>query len=191
MSSDAPIIHIHADESCLGNQNVDRERPGGAAGLIEHWAGGRWERRDYWICEPDTTNNRMALRSALEGLRYLKRRCRVLFVSDSQYLVKGMAEWVPAWKQRGWKRKGGGIENLTLWKALDLAAAAHEIEWRWVRGHHGHAKNEYANHLAIGAARRQDDSAGLAASRFDAWLAAERERGRYIDYYEFLPPGEG
>ena len=190
-SVDLPIVHVHADESCLGNQNQDRDRPGGAAGLLEHWVDGAWERRDYWISEPDTTNNRMALKSALEALGHLKRRCRVLFVSDSQYLVKGMSEWVRGWKARGWTRKQGAIENLELWKALDRAAAAQDVEWRWVRGHDGHPKNEYANHLATGAAKRQDHSDALAPSGFEAWLGAERERGRYLGYDEFRPPDEG
>jgi ribonuclease HI len=189
MSVPLPIVHVHADESCLGNQFQDRDRPGGAAGLVETWTGGRWERRDFWISEPDTTNNRMALKSALEALAHMKRRCRVQFVSDSQYLVNGMNEWVPGWKRRGWKRKGGAIENLELWQALDAAAAAHEVSWEWVRGHHGHPKNEYANHLATGAAKRQDASGGLAESGFERWLEAERSRGRYLDYHEFLPPG--
>jgi len=188
-TAEPPIVHVHADESCLGNQNQDRDRPGGAGGLLEHWLDGRWERRDYWISEPDTTNNRMAIQSAIEALSHLKRRCRVLFVSDSQYLVKGMAEWVRGWKARGWTRKQGPIENLELWKALDRAAAAQDVEWRWVRGHDGHPKNEYANHLATGAAKRQDRSEALATSGFEAWLAAERGRGRYLRYDEFLPPG--
>jgi ribonuclease HI len=189
MTDPTPIVHVHADESCLGNQNQDRDRPGGAGGLLEHWQGGRWERRDYWISEPDTTNNRMAIQSALEALGHLKRRCRVLFVSDSQYLVKGMSEWVRGWKARGWTRKQGAIENLALWQALEAAAAPHEVKWQWVRGHDGHPKNEYANHLATRAAKRQDRSDALVPSGFEAWLAAERERGRYLHFQEHAPPG--
>src|SRR5688572_13973969 len=159
--SELPPVYIHADESCLGNQFQDRDNPGGAAGLLEVWKDGVWVRRDYWISEPGTTNNRMALKSALEPLGALKRPCRVNFVSDSQYLVKGVREWVRGWKARGWMRKGGAIENLELWKALDEAAARHQVTWAWVRGHAGHPKNEYANHLATGAARRLDVSGGL------------------------------
>ncbi len=186
---EAPRILIHADESCLGNQFQDRDSPGGAAGLVEHWRGDRWERRDYWISEPGTTNNRMAIRSAIEGLTALKRPCRVQFVSDSQYLVKGMREWLPGWKRRGWKRKAGPIENLELWQALDRAAARHEVEWAWVRGHAGHPKNEYVNDLAVRAAKEQSASPGLVPSGFQAWLEREREeRGNYLDYAEFAPP---
>ena len=183
-----PLVHVHADESCLGNQFQDRDSPGGAAGLLEYWTGDRWERRDYWISEPGTTNNRMALRSAIEALGHLVKPSRVRFVSDSQYLVKGMSEWLPGWKAKDWKRKGGPIENLALWQELDGAVGLHRVEWRWVRGHAGHPRNEYANHLATGAARRQDRSSGLAPSGFERWLTEERARGRYGDFDENLPP---
>ena len=185
------VVHVHADESCLGNQFKDRDNPGGAAGLLEYWNGSRWERRDYWISERATTNNRMALRSAIEAFRHLTRPCRVLVVSDSQYLVKGMNEWMEGWKARDWQRKGGPIENLTLWQELEGAVGLHQVEWRWVRGHAGHPKNEYANHLATGAAKRLDASSGLLPSGFEAWLEAERAKKRYLDFHEFLPPGRG
>ena len=188
---DAPLVLIHADESCLGNQFKGRANPGGAAGLVEHWIRERWVRRDYWISEPDTTNNRMAIRSAIEGLRALTRPCRVRFVSDSQYLVKGMSEWLPGWKSRGWKRKKGPIENLGLWKELDRQSERHQVEWSWVRGHAGHPKNEYANDLAVHAARELSSSGGLVESGFQAWLQTQRdEKERYLDFYEFLPPDE-
>ena len=104
--------------------------PAAAAGVIEHWnaATERLTRWDYWISEPSTTNNRMALRSAIEALRLIDRkggRFRVLFTSDSQYLVKGMTEWVHGWMARGWRRKLGAIENLELWKQLVEATAPH------------------------------------------------------------------
>src|SRR5207342_1164209 len=100
----------------------------------------------------------------------------VLMVSDSEYLVKGMREWVPGWMVRGWKRKGGPIENLELWQELVRAARLHGVQWTWVRGHRGHAKNEYANDLAVKAAREQITSEGAVASGFEAWLAARREK---------------
>lgn len=182
------LVCIHADESCLGNQFGDQARPGGAAGLIELFNEKRgWIRRDYYVCEPDTTNNRMALRSAIEGLQALKGSCRVAFHSDSSYLVKGMKDWVPAWIARGWKRKGGPIENLELWQKLNKIADRHKIEWLWVRGHAGDAKNEYANHLAVQAARRQQSSDGLIDSGFQVWLEAQQERGRFLDFFD-LPP---
>jgi ribonuclease HI len=181
-------VIVHADESCLGNQFQARANPGGAAGLAEFWNGNGWVRRDYWISEPDTTNNRMAIRSAIEALRGFSRPCRLRFVSDSQYLVKGMREWLPGWKSRGWKRKGGAIENLELWKELDLEAARHDVGWEWVRGHAGHPRNEYANDLAVQAAREQTHSGGFRESGFEAWLERERARGRYPESVELPPP---
>ena len=183
-----PEIVIHADESCLGNQFRNRARPGGAGGLVEHWHSGAWVRRDFWISEPDTTNQRMAIRSGIEALTALTRRCHVRFVSDSRYLVSGMQDWLPQWKARGWKRKGGPIENLDLWKALDRISAAHEVDWSWVKGHAGLPRNEYANHLAVRAATQQDESGGLVDSKFEEWLEEEREKGRYLDFFEFTPP---
>ncbi len=189
MSKD--VLYIHADESCLGNQYKDRGSPGGAAGLVEVWRDGAWVRRDYWISEPDTTNNRMAIRSALEALRFLRRPCTVHFVSDSQYLVKGISEWMPGWKRRGWKRKAGPIENLELWQALDRALQRHDVRPSWVRGHAGHPRNEYANDLAVKAATEQTQSGGFVESGFQEWLDDQRERReKYMDFYEFLPPGE-
>jgi ribonuclease HI len=184
-----PTVTIHADESCLGNQFQGKASPGAAGGLVEVWKDGSWERRDYWLSEGDTTNNRMAIRSAIEPLRALTRPCSVRFVSDSQYLVKGVAEWLPGWKRRGWKRKTGPIENLALWQELDRELSRHRVETVWVRGHAGHPRNEYANHLATTAAKDQSSSGGLVTSAFEEWLDQERLRGRYMDYQEFLPPG--
>ena len=176
-------LRVYADESCLGNGR-EGANPGGAGGLIEHVAkSGRLTRWDFWLSEPATTNNRMALRSAIEALGVLSRKGRRLtveFTSDSQYLVKGMREWVPGWKARGWRRKDGAIENLALWQELDAAAAAHLVKWQWVRGHNGHPQNEYANHLATRAAREQSRSDGPVPSLYEQWLESERARGRLV-----------
>ncbi len=180
-----PIAVLHLDESCLGN-GLEGENPGGAAGLIEaRTARGRIERRDFYISSPATTNNRMALSGAIAGLQLLFRkgkRMRVLMVSDSEYLVKGMREWVPGWVSRGWKRKGGTIENLELWQALVASAKLHEVQWAWVRGHRGHPKNEYADHLAVTAAREQKTSEGIVESGFDEWLAAKQAKKLFLGY---------
>lgn len=176
---------VHVDEACLGN-GTEPPNPGGAGGLVEpvRRSGGRAvsvERRDYFLSEPNTTNNRMALRSAIAALELLGtkgRRLTIEFVSDSQYLVKGMSEWVPDWRARGWRRKRGEIENLELWQELVAMAGRHDITWKWVRGHAGHPKNEYANFLAQRAAREQRDSGGLVESGFEQWLEAERKKGR-------------
>ena len=184
-------VYVHADESCLGNQFRNRANPGGAGGLVEVWRDGAWERRDYWISEPDTTNNRMAIRSAIEVLRGLKRRCVVHLVSDSQYLVKGIRDWMPGWKARGWTRKGGRIENLELWQLLDDELARHDVRPRWVRGHAGHPENEYVDMLATRAAKEQSSSEGFRPSDFQEWLDTLREdKDRYLEYAEFAPPGQ-
>jgi ribonuclease HI len=183
------LVYIYADESCLGNQFQDRDSPGGAAGLVETWKADGWQRRDYWVSEAATTNNRMALRSAIMGLVGLRRPCRVIFTSDSQYLVRGMREWIHGWAKRGWKRRTGTLENEALWRELAGCAARHSVDWRWVRGHAGHAQNEYANHLATRAAKEQDASEGFVPSGFDEWLAEQRERfDRYVDFIEFAAP---
>ncbi|MGH7637516.1 MAG: ribonuclease H family protein [Gemmatimonadaceae bacterium] len=185
---------MFADESCLGNGR-EGQNPGGAAGLIEYpvsrgkegegegegEGGGSMVRLDYWLSEPAATNNRMALRSAIEAMRILSRkgnRLRVRFTSDSQYLVKGMSEWIRGWKARGWKRREGEIENLLLWKELADVADAHVVDWQWVRGHNKHAQNEYADHLATRAAREQSNSNGPVPSLYDEWLADQRARGK-------------
>jgi len=124
----------------------------------------RW---DFYESSPQTTNNKMALAGAIATLEWIRRQwkhARVVYVSDSQYLVKGMREWVVGWEARGWKRKGGVLENQELWQKLVQAVAAHEVEWRWIEGHAGHAKNEYADFLATGAAQRQERSNGLVPS---------------------------
>jgi ribonuclease HI len=183
-TNELPLVAIYADESCLGNGR-EGDNPGGAAGVIEHLnaATERLTRWDYWIAEPSTTNNRMALRSAIEAFRVIGRkggRFRVLFTSDSQYLVKGMTEWVYGWAGRGWRRKVGAIENLALWQELVAAATPHHVQWQWVRGHAGHPQNEYANDLAVQAAREQSSSDGARTSRFDEWLEAQRLRRRVM-----------
>lgn len=180
-----PVVHIFADESCLGNQFGERANPGGAAGLLERFEERRgWYRRDFRHFDPDTTNNRMAIVSGIVGLEALRRPCDVVFTSDSQYLVKGMREWVHGWAGRGWKRKGGPIENLELWKELVRAAARHRVEWRWVRGHARHVKNEYANWLAVRAAREREGTDGLVPSGFEEWLAERQDQGRYEDFLD-------
>ncbi|MGQ0704081.1 MAG: ribonuclease H family protein [Gemmatimonadales bacterium] len=175
---------VHLDESCLGNGR-DVPSPGGTGGLIEIRAGGRLERRDFYVHSPDTTNNKMALAGAIAVLQLLARkekRLKVLLVSDSEYLVRGVREWMPGWITRGWKRKGGPVENLDLWRALEYSLSLHDVQLAWVRGHNGHPKNEYANDLAVRAAEQQETSPGVVASGFDTWLAERRAAGQYLDY---------
>ena len=175
---------VHADESCLGNGR-DGANPGGAGMLIEVESRGRIARRDLYLASPDTTNNRMALSGAIATLALLSgkgHRLSIAYVSDSEYLVKGMREWVPSWRARGWKRKGGAVENIELWQTLLQVASKHEVAWRWVRGHAGDPKNEYADRLAVRAAEDQMTSDGAVASGFLAWLEGRRARGQLGDY---------
>lgn len=179
-----PVAIVHLDESCLGNGRGGAT-PGGAGGLIEVRTRGGIQRRDFCLADPDTTNNRMALEGATLALRLLAqkgRRLSALMVSDSEYLVKGMREWMPRWKARGWKKVGGPIENLALWQSLDEAANFHDVQWTWVRGHRGHPKNEYANDLAVAAAEDGESSNGAVASEFLPWLEERQARGLFAGY---------
>ncbi len=178
------IVVAHLDESCLGNGR-EGDNPGGTGGLIEIRTGKGIERREFFQHAPATTNNRMALAGAIALLQLLSakgKRLRVLIVSDSEYLVRGVREWLPGWVGRGWKRKAGAIENLELWQALHASLARHATQLVWVRGHAGQVKNEFANDLAVRAAKEQITSDGIAVATFDTWLAAERTKGRYQDY---------
>jgi ribonuclease HI len=121
--------------------------------LVEHRsASGVLTRHDLWVSAPGTTNNQMALRSVIEACRALSakgRTLRIVFTTDSRYIVDGMTSWVHGWARKaGWKRKTGPIENLALWQEALRAAGPHAIQWRWVRGR----GNEYANDLAVRAA---------------------------------------
>ena len=128
----------------------------------------------------------MALSGAIAALQLLARkgaRLQVLIVSDSEYLVKGMREWVPGWIGRGWKRKEGPIENLELWQALVKSVRLHEdVQWTWVRGHQDHPKNIYADRLAVAAAREQKTSDGIIESGFDAVVRGAAGKGKFARY---------
>lgn len=184
MRDGAAVAVVHLDESCLGNGR-DIPAPGGSGGLIEIRPGRRIERRDFFVHAPDTTNNKMALAGAIGVLQLLGRkggRLKVLLVSDSEYLVRGVREWLPVWMARRWTRKGGPIENLELWRVLEHSLSLHDVQLGWVRGHNGHPKNEYANDLAMEAARSQETSAGVVPSGFGEWLDRKRAAGQYLDY---------
>lgn len=178
----APII-IHADESCLGN-GQSGDNPGGAGILIETAEGTAVHRQDLYLHAPATTNNRMALAGAIAAMALLpsSRKQPVLYVSDSEYLVKGVNEWMAGWKKRGWRRKEGPILNLELWQALDRLLQGRDVRFRWVRGHAGDAKNEYADALAVKAAEMQQTSQAAVPSEFGAWLAARRTKGQFTDF---------
>ena len=179
MSARYPLVSVYADESCLGN-GKSGATPGGLGALVE-WRrpDGAIQRYDLWASEPDTTNNRMALRSVIDTYTALSRKgnsLSVQFTTDSRYIVDGMTSWVRGWIARGWRRKVGVVENLELWQAALVAIARHESQWVWVKGHAGHPQNEYANHLATRAAARQDSSGGLVESSFEEWWGEQTVR---------------
>jgi ribonuclease HI len=133
-------VEIYADGACKGNPG-----PGGWGALLT--ANGKT--KELFGGEPATTNNRMELMAVISALETLKRPCSVTLYTDSQYVQKGISEWIHAWKRRGWKtadRKP--VKNEDLWRRLDAAAHTHRIDWRWVKGHAGNAGNERADELA-------------------------------------------
>ncbi len=133
-------IDIYTDGACRGNPG-----PGGWGALLI--AGSR-EKRLYGG-ETGTTNNRMELMAAIRALEALRGRRRVRLYTDSEYVMNGIREWLPNWKRRGWKTAAKKpVKNQDLWQALDEAAARHDIEWHWVRGHTGNPGNEEADRLA-------------------------------------------
>lgn len=133
-------VEIYTDGACRGNPG-----PGGWGVLLRS---GRAE-RELHGGEALTTNNRMELLAAIEGLAALKRPCRVALYTDSQYLRKGITEWLAAWKRNGWRTAARKpVKNQDLWERLDREVARHEIRWHWVKGHSGHPENERADALA-------------------------------------------
>ena len=138
-------VVIHTDGACSGNPG-----PGGWGALLSY---GDHE-RELSGGEALTTNNRMELLAAIRGLEALKKPCRVRLVTDSQYVMKGITEWMVNWKRRGWTtadRKP--VKNADLWRELDELCGRHEVRWEWVRGHQGHPGNERADELARAAIR--------------------------------------
>jgi len=134
------VVDIYTDGACRGNPG-----PGGWAAVLT--AGGR--EKELCGAEAHTTNNRMELTAVIRALCALTRRTKVRLYTDSEYVRKGITEWMPAWKQRGWKTAARQpVKNQDLWIELDACAAAHEISWHWVRGHSGNIGNERADALA-------------------------------------------
>ena len=134
------VVHIYTDGACKGNPG-----PGGWGALLSY----NGTERELFGGERSTTNNRMELTAVIEALSTLNRPCRVLLHTDSQYVQKGITEWIRGWKARGWKTASKEpVKNVDLWKKLDEVVRDHDIEWIWVKGHAGHAGNERADALA-------------------------------------------
>ena len=134
-----PLVTIYSDGACDQNPG-----PGGWAALLRH---GKHE-KVLSGSDPETTNNRMELTAAIQGFAALKQPCQVDFYTDSEYVQRGITEWLPRWRARGWRRKGGVLANVDLWQALDAAIQPHTIEWHWVRGHAGDRHNQRVDRLA-------------------------------------------
>ncbi|PRC91084.1 ribonuclease HI [Solimicrobium silvestre] len=133
-------INIYTDGACKGNPG-----PGGWGALLVVGA----NEKELFGGEANTTNNRMELMAVIQALSALKRPCHVTIHTDSQYVLKGITEWIEGWKAKGWKTASKApVKNVDLWQTLDAATTQHQIEWRWVKGHSGHAGNERADQLA-------------------------------------------
>ena len=134
------FVELFTDGACSGNPG-----PGGW-GAILRWRG---QERELSGGEPATTNNRMELMAAISALEALREPCAVQLYTDSVYVRSGLLEWLPGWKKRGWKTADKKpVKNQDLWQRLDAAAARHQVEWHWVKGHSGHPGNEAADRLA-------------------------------------------
>ena len=137
---DDQTVEIFCDGACSGNPG-----PGGYGAILRY--GGRVKELSGGA--KDTTNNRMEMTAAIEALRQLKRPCRVLITTDSQYLVKGMTEWIEGWQRKGWRNsKREPVVNKDLWELLLALTKPHTVQWNWVRGHAGHVENERCDQLA-------------------------------------------
>ena len=137
-----PRVIIYTDGACVPNPG-----PGGWAALLRSGM----NEKVLTGSTPVTTNHRMELTAAIEALKAVKRACSVEIYTDSEYLKRGITEWLPSWRQRGWKRKSGTLANVDLWRALEAALGQHSITWHWVRGHAGDPDNERVDQLANAA----------------------------------------
>ena len=140
MTQSKAFVEIYSDGACSGNPG-----PGGYGTILRSGA----HEKELSGYDPETTNNRMELLGAISGLEALNRPCSVRLVTDSQYLVKGMTEWIAGWQKKNWKNsKKEEVANRDLWERLLVLAEKHDIEWTWVKGHAGHPENERCDELA-------------------------------------------
>jgi len=139
-------VEIFADGACLGNPG-----PGGWAALLRF----KGSDKEIYGGEAQTTNNRMEMMAVIAALRSLTRPCRVAVTTDSQYVQKGITEWIHGWKKRNWRTADKKpVKNVDLWQALDEARAGHDVSWHWVKGHSGHTENERVDQLARAEAEK-------------------------------------
>ncbi len=150
MSAFKTEVELYADGACLGNPG-----PGGWGYLLRIQTPEGPKEKEGSGFEAGTTNNRMEMMAVIRGLESLSRPCKVLLVSDSQYVVKGLAEWLPGWKRKGWRKADGQpVMNAELWQRLDEVARTHDVRPKWVKGHAGHPENERVDQLAREAAQK-------------------------------------
>jgi ribonuclease HI len=136
-------VEIFTDGACSGNPG-----PGGWGAILRS----KGAEKELSGGEKQTTNNRMEMMAVIAALEALNRKCSVKITTDSQYVMIGMQEWLPGWKQRNWKTAAKKpVKNVDLWQRLDKATLGHQLEWQWVRGHQGHPENERADQLAVAA----------------------------------------
>ena len=150
MTNELPVVEIYTDGACKGNPGV-----GGWGALLVSGV----HRKEIYGGVALTTNNRMEMMAVIAALQSLKSRSRVLLHADSQYVLKGITEWLPNWKKRAWRTSSNApVKNVDLWQQLDELVNDHEIQWFWVKGHAGHVGNERADALAnMGVAQQQQD----------------------------------
>jgi ribonuclease HI len=137
--TDPQRVTIYTDGACEPNPG-----PGGWAALLIY----EGSEKTLTGSEVETTNNRMELTAAIQALKTLKQASQVNFYTDSQYLRRGITEWIPNWRARDWRRKGGKLANVDLWQALDNIIQTHKIDWHWVRSHAGDRNNQRVDYLA-------------------------------------------
>lgn len=134
------MIELYTDGACRGNPG-----PGGWGVLLRKGS----NEKELWGGERETTNNRMEMTAVIKGLEALSRPCSIKITTDSQYVLKGITEWMPNWKLKNWKTAARKpVKNADLWQTLDSLLQEHEVEWQWVKGHSGHAENERVDDLA-------------------------------------------
>jgi ribonuclease HI len=135
-----PFVEIYADGACSGNPGV-----GGFGAILRSGE----KEKEISGCDEMTTNNRMELLAVITAIECLKKPCRITVTTDSNYVVKGMTDWISGWIKNNWKNsQKKNVPNMDLWKRLLKAASIHEIKWKWIKGHNGHAENERCNKLA-------------------------------------------
>lgn len=136
-------VEVFTDGACSGNPG-----PGGWGAILRS----KGVEKELSGGEKDSTNNRMEMMAVIAALEALKQPCKVKITTDSQYVMKGMMEWLPGWKKRNWKTAAKKpVKNVDLWQRMEKAAEQHILEWEWVRGHQGHVENERADDLAVAA----------------------------------------